>query len=305
MNPKFTKQAALLLRIIPVIAGEKNFALQGGTAINLFLNEMPRISIDIDLTWIPYGNRTDDIEQIILTLSRLKERLLSTIPGITVSGPAETSAYMKLFFSIPGAIVKVEVNTINRGIIDDPIIKELCFRSQYTFNCFCEMQIVPVGQLYGGKIIAALDRQHPRDLFDVKKLFESVGFTKEIYKGFIFCLLSSNRPIHEILNPARIDQQSALKNQMNGMTDELFTYEIYESVRDKLKNTVMNSLTNEDKSFLISFTKGIPDWNTWDYSRFPGVQWKLMNINKLREMNLRKYNEQINRLEYLFSCKQP
>lgn len=89
------------------------------------------------------------------------------------------------------------------------------------------------------------------------------------------------------------------------MTDELFTYEMYESVRDKLKNTVMNNLTNEDKSFLISFTKGIPDWNTWDYSRYPGVQWKLMNINKLKEINLRKSQEQINRLENLFSCKQP
>ena len=137
---------------------------------------------------------------------------MKTIPNIHVKTSVEVDDDMKLYCSIPGASVKIEVNTINRGIIDIPELRTLCHEAQEFFDIFCEIQVVPDGQLFGGKICAALDRQHPRDLFDVTKMFENTGYTEKIHHGFLFCLLASNRPIHEIINPLPINQSQVLKS---------------------------------------------------------------------------------------------
>ncbi len=155
---------------------------------------------------------------------------------------------------------------------------------------------MPKSQLYGGKLVAALDRQHPRDLFDVKKMFEIHGYSKEIHKGFVFCLLSSNRPFHEILKPKLIDQKTVIESQFNGMTNELFTYEMFHEVRSVLIETVNFNLSPDDKKLLISFTEGNPLWQNHNYMAFPGVQWKLLNINKLKNENIKKYTQQLNKL---------
>src|SRR5690606_33132338 len=104
--------------------------------------------------------------------------------------------------------------------ISEPEVMLLCEKAQNEFDAFCAIPVVPDGQLYGGKICAALDRQHPRDLFDVKYLMANEGFTEQLKKGFLYCLLCSERPINEIVNPRMQDQRSAMYNQFAGMTDE-------------------------------------------------------------------------------------
>ncbi|HED06714.1 MAG TPA: nucleotidyl transferase AbiEii/AbiGii toxin family protein [Ignavibacteria bacterium] len=170
MDLRYRNQAALLIRILPEIAREKYFALHGGTAINLFYHNMPRLSVDIDLTTVPFGNRKTDLALIRSKLLSIGERLRENIPDIRVKAPVEIDDELKLYCSIPEAIVKVEVNTINRGINGVPVLRPLCHKAQEIFDSFCEIQVVPDAQLFGGKIVAALDRQHPRDLFDIKKL---------------------------------------------------------------------------------------------------------------------------------------
>jgi len=197
---------------LPEIDREKDFALHGGTAINLFYHDMPRLSVDIDLTYLPFGTRGVDLAHIRRNLLLISERLVKTIPDIRVKAPVEVGDDMKLYCSIPGALVKVEVNTINRGVAGVPELRSLCHGAQEFFDSFCEIQLVPDGQLFGGKIVAALDRQHPRDLFDVKKMLENTGYTEKIHNGFLFCLLSSKRPIHEILNPFPLNQSAVLEN---------------------------------------------------------------------------------------------
>ena len=46
-------QVRLLVRELPVVAKETCFALKGGTALNLFVRDMPRLSVDIDLAYVP------------------------------------------------------------------------------------------------------------------------------------------------------------------------------------------------------------------------------------------------------------
>ena len=55
-NKKYSDQVALLMSVIPAVAEESCFALKGGTAINLFIRDLPRLSVDIDLTYLPVAD---------------------------------------------------------------------------------------------------------------------------------------------------------------------------------------------------------------------------------------------------------
>lgn len=159
----------------------------------------------------------------------------------------------------------------------------LCEKSQKDFDVFCVIPVVPLAQLYCGKICAALDRQHPRDLFDVKYLLENEGFNEDIKRGFLYNLLCSGRPIHEIISPHYNDEleiRKTMANQFDGMTSEVFTYEDYQEVRNRLVKTIKASLTTEEKEFIVAFDSGNPLWGMYDFSQYPGVKWKLQNLQK-------------------------
>lgn len=286
-----------MLRILPEIAREKDFALHGGTAINLFYHNMPRLSVDIDLTWLPYGNREEDLQKIRSKLNELAALVRKSIPGITVREPVTVEDDYKIYCSRAGTLVKVEVNTINRGVYGQVVNRELSPKACNLFQSYCEIQVVPQGQLFGGKLVAALDRQHPRDLFDIKNMLEDPGYTDDIHQGFLFCLLSSKRPFHEIFQPRFIDQRAVLESQFSGMTDEAFTYTMFEAERLKILDQVARRLTPREKTLLLSFAAGDPCWPKDDLSIFPGIKWKLINIRKLKKTNNAKFLEQFKQLE--------
>lgn len=159
---------------------------------------------------------------------------------------------------------------------------------------------MPLTQLYGGKIAAALSRQHPRDLFDVKYIDIPMSDCRE---GLIFCLLGSDRPIHESFAPSLIDQREAMENQFAGMTKIPFTYEEFEETRIKLINDVRSLMTEADKKFLIRFESGQPKWDGYEFEYFkdyPSVQWKLLNLKKLSKQNPQKLQEEAEKLCSIF-----
>ena len=301
MNDAYKKQVALLLQILPEVAAEKSLALHGGTAINLFELDMPRLSIDIDLTFTTIGEREKDLQTIRVLLEELKVRIQKRIPNITFSDPIVASENLKINCVTKDATVKIEVNQINRGLMAPTRLMPLCEKTQEEFDSFCEISVVSTEQLWGGKIIAALDRQHPRDLFDINNMLATIGFTDDIKKGFMFFLLCSKRPIHEVLDPQFINQEDVFSSQFDGMTDETFTYEKYEEVRIQLIETIRKSLSKEDKDFLLAFAKGEPNWDNVDYSTYPAVRWKLLNIDKLKKANSEKFQEQISFLEQVLA----
>lgn len=223
-------------------------------------------------------------------MSSIKERLEKVIPNLRVD---YQKTQLKLKINNGEALIKLEINQGIRGIINKPVPMELCDKAQETFDVYCVINSVPFGQLYGGKICAALDRQHPRDLFDVKDLLENEGFTDDIKTGFLFTLLSSKRPIQEILFPNFIDQRQAFTNQFQGMTEVSFTYKDFEKTREELYTILHQSLTKEDKAFILSFEETTPDWAIYDFREYPAVKWKLQNLTRLKETNLEKHNEGI------------
>lgn len=298
MEQIYKNQVGLLLNVLPEVSKEKCFALHGGTAINLFIRDMPRLSVDIDLTYLPIEDRGTTISNVAEALKRIKVSVEKNIPGVSVTLKHEIG---KLIISTKQATVKLEVNLVGRGTYAEPEIRVLCNKAQIEYDVYCEIPVVSIGQLYGGKICAALDRQHPRDLFDVKYLLANEGFTEEIKTGFLYCLLGSERPINEMLNPNLQDQQSALSKQFEGMASEVFSYDEYEKVRLELVELIRQRLTAGDKDFLLNFKNLTPVWEKYNYADFPSVRWKMQNLEKLKKTNPDKHMQLYGTLKELLS----
>lgn len=294
MKDRYRKQVALLIRIMPSVYKIKEFAVHGGTAINLFHRNLLRYSVDIDVTYIPIEDRQQSLASINQKLLEVKKNIEKTIPGVVVKHKPDV---WKLLCTLGDATVKIEVNATKRGIIGDVVELPLCEKARNEFSMGCKARTVSFSQLYGGKITAALSRQHPRDLFDCKYM-ELQSFD-DVKNGFMLCLLGSDKPIIESLQPHDIDQTEALENQFQGMTETPFGYEDYLESRTALLSLVNGGLTITDKEFLLSFEQGEPDWNkccAGDLSQYPSVQWKLLNIGKLKESNPVKFEQGVNKL---------
>ncbi len=288
MFEHYKEQVSLLVKVLPLVAEESCFALHGGTAINLFVRDMPRFSVDIDLTYLPIEGRPTTLQNISAALVRIKSRIEQALPNIRVQHKEDIG---KLLIKQQRTDIKLEVNLVGRGTVTEPVQMALCDKAHDEFEAFVEMPIVPVGQLYGGKICAALDRQHPRDLFDVKHLLENEGFSDEVRRGFIFCLLASDRPINEVIMPNFQDHRKAMENQFTGMSEDEFSYEEFEATREKLVNVIHANLTDQDKEFLLSVKNVTPDWSIYNFERFPAVQWELQNLQKLKTNNPEKHKQ--------------
>ena len=298
MNSEYARKVEILLRMIPLVTEEGVFAVHGGTAINLFVRNLPRYSVDIDLTYIPLEDRTSSLAHINGHLQTIAQKARKSFPGVHIVEKPETS---KLLCEYRGRQIKIEVNQTKRGVVGGDVVrKAVCDKAQDEFGLYCEATIVPMTQLYGGKIAAALSRQHPRDLFDVKYMEYPFEQTRE---GLLFCLLGSDRPIHESFAPSLIDQHDALVNQFDGMSDIPFTYEEFEQTRDELTRKVDALLTPEDKSFLLSFESSEPDWEHFEFGYFqdyPSVKWKFQNLLRLKSQNPAKLKEEVSKLERIF-----
>lgn len=303
INQSYINQADLLLQVIPHIATEKTLALKGGTAINLFLRNMPRLSVDIDLTYLPFDTRETALANISYSLGRIRERITKSNTGTTVNSYIIEGNDAKLFVQSQNAQIKVEVNTTTRGHIQPVRLLQVNDKVQERFKKFAAIQVISDAELYGGKICAALDRQHPRDLFDVYLLFKESGITEDIKNGFISALLSHMRTMQEVLHPHFLDQRSAFEKQFAGMSAIPFTYDDFEATRERLVLEVNSSLSEKDRSFLLSFKNGTPDWDLLTIPRLremPAVQWKLKNIENLMKSNSEKHQKLVKNLESHF-----
>jgi predicted nucleotidyltransferase component of viral defense system len=301
IQPQYRAQVDLLLDVLPYVAKEKCFAMKGGTAINMFIWDMPRLSVDIDLTYIHFDDRKTAFALISESILRIKDDLLKSIPGIQVetSGVAP-GQHDKLLCVRGGTKIKVEVNTTMRGLIKPAQLKQTTPAVRKEFDKFAAINIVSDAELFGGKICAALDRQHPRDLFDMHQLFNSGGITEEIKNGFIIALLSHNKPINEMFSPNLQNQEAAFTGQFEGMGLKPFSYTDFENTRERLVKEINSLLTKNDKKLLLSFKDGNPDWSMSDTAQLqnlPALKWKLQNIRKFKAQDPKQHMVMMRKLE--------
>jgi predicted nucleotidyltransferase component of viral defense system len=205
----YRAQVSLLVRVLPLVAEENVFALKGGTAINLFVRDLPRLSVDIDLTYLPVEDRATSLANIDAAIRRIAARI---------------SDATKVLVTSDGVQIKIEVTSVIRGCVYSPETRAVCDRVEELFG-YAEVPVVSFPDLYAGKIVAALDRQHPRDLFDIRRLLANEGISDELRRAFIVYILSHNRPMGEVLAPTRKDLRHEFDAGFAGMTEEPVTLE--------------------------------------------------------------------------------
>ncbi len=286
-SPYFN-QAKFLLQILPFISTEDCFALKGGTAINFFCRNLLRLSVDIDLAYLPIKSWNDTLWEIDTSLKRIKKSIKKQIPSVRITEKKnlKPETITKLFIRSPEGIVKIEPNIVFRGFVYSSEVRELSKSAQDIFELFVEINTLSTPDLYGSKLCAALDRQHPRDLFDLKILLENEGITDEIRKAFIIYLSGHNRPINELLNPNPADIKQTYESSFVGMTTQAVELHELIKVQKYLISTIRKKLTRKERKFLLSIKSGKPDWDLMELpgiENLPAIQWKLANIARMDE----------------------
>ncbi|QOG21763.1 nucleotidyl transferase AbiEii/AbiGii toxin family protein [Bradyrhizobium sp. SEMIA] len=279
----YKKQVALLLRVLPFVAEEKCFALKGGTAINLFVRDLPRLSVDIDLTYIPVAPRAESLSDIDAAMKRTVAEIKEKIPGAQVHEARKEGTIVKLVVRSQNVQIKIEVTPVLRGCVFEPVVTSVRPAVEEAFG-FAEARTVSFADLYGGKIVAALDRQHPRDLFDIRDLLANEGITDELRKAFIVYLLSHDRPMFEVLGSPQKDISDEFLHGFEGMTDKPVSKDELVAARKTLVEEIVGKMPEAHRKFLVSFERGEPDWDLLGIpaaADLPAVKWRQQNLDKL------------------------
>ncbi len=304
-NRQYYKQTELLLKALPIINRDSDFALKGGTAINFFIRNLPRLSVDIDLVYLPIKNREETLSNITAKLRGIGKSISSYLDGVEIfERSIKNTEYLSgINVKKADALIKIETNTVIRGSVYEPLQFVLCAEAQNVFEIYLKMRCLSVPDLYGGKICAALDRQHPRDLFDIKLLLDNEGFTEEIKKAFLVYLISHDRPISELLDPRLKDISTIFAREFTGMTDmEIELHQLTKTFYT-LKELIITMLTDNDKEFLLSFKRKEPKWDLLglaNIENLPAVKWKLFNIE---QMDSKKRKVACGKLEMILTAK--
>jgi hypothetical protein len=166
------------------------------------------------------------------------------------------------------------------------------------------MRIVSFADLYGGKIVAALDRQHPRDLFDIRDLLAHEGIDDALRRSFIVYMLSHNRPMAEVLAPTRKEISQEFLHGFEGMTEGRVLPDELVAAREALIADIVGKMPDAHRRFLVSFKRGEPQWDLLGLpgiADLPAVRWRLQNLVMLP---LDKRDALIGRVEdVLFGAK--
>jgi len=293
----YYRQVQLLLQIIPFVAQHDCFALKGGTAINLFVRDFPRLSVDIDLVFLPMMDRQEALQTIKDNLNTLAVNITEQIVHTRVTSSFQDKAdALRLLVERDGVQIKIELSPVLRGTVYEPQIISVCEAVEDEFG-FAEIAVVSFEDLYAGKICAALDRQHPRDLFDIKQLLDNEGITDRLRKALLVYIISHPRPITELLKPHFKDISNIYEGEFRNMAEHDIPLAALANAREQLVNIINNELTQEERKFLLSFKSHEPDWSLLglpNIDKLPAVRWKLQNIGK---MSPQKHADAYNQLK--------
>jgi hypothetical protein len=298
-SPYFA-QAELLVRCLPALDAAEVFALKGGTAINLFLRDMPRLSVDIDLTFLPTSPREEAIAAITEGLAQVAARAHALVPGLRAVEAGSSEAPKRLF-EIRGARVKVEPNTVFRGSVFPPERRTLSAEAEAFFGRSARVAVLSSADLYAGKLCAALDRSHPRDWFDLLLLMRGEGLTDALRQAFVVYVASHDRPISELLAPKPSDLAGPFEREFAGMARVPVTLGELQGEQSRIPALLRSALTDDERAFLLSMKRGEPEWERLPIAHLrelPALQWKLRNIERLKSQR-KKHEEAVERLRRL------
>lgn len=295
MNQNYIDTVRLLLAIAPAVFASGRFAMKGGTALNLFVQDMPRLSVDIDLVFVDHRpDRQGALQAIAQELAAVQVALAGK--GLRAHLPANPSGDdVKLVVSNDTAQVKVEVNFVFRGTALPVETRSLVASAQDLFTTDLTAPVLATAELYGSKLVAAMDRQHPRDIFDVMHMLDHFGWEKSIVDCFVAYLAGHNRPVHEVLFPKTKPLEPAFTNEFVGMTRDTVELDTLMQMQARLIKELPKQLTPAHRDFLMSLVQGEPAWELMPMQHLrelPALTWKLMNLAKLKKSSAKRFAAQ-------------
>lgn len=295
MKNEYLDVVRLLVRVAPVIFAEPGFALKGGTAINLFVRDLPRLSVDLDLVFVDYKlDREAALAAISTAVGNMSSRLGRL--GLQVHVPSRTEGEEAKLFIRQGRIeVKVEINQVLRGTIHPVITTRMVTAARDQLKADLRLPVLATEELYGGKLVAALDRNHPRDWFDVMLLLKAEGITPSIRRCFVAYLAAHNRPPHEVLFGPAKSLGDSFDREFSGMTSYEVSLAELEDVQRKVRDELPKQLDEGERRFLVSLVSNAPDWSLIGIPHLkdmPAIRWKLTNLERLKRENKSKFAEQ-------------
>lgn len=286
MDKSYADTVRLLLAIAPDVFANDIFAMKGGTAINLFVQDMPRLSVDIDVVYLPWQTPRDEALQAInQELAAIASRI-ATLGVQTRLIPARDLGDTKLIVESGTSQVKIEVNVVFRGSVLPAERRKLSARTSDLFSVELHLPTLTPDELYASKLVAALDRQHPRDLFDLWQLYESGGISDGMVECFVIYLAGHNRPPHEVLFSNDKDIASEYEIAFVGMTEAECSLEALLAARTRLQHELPQRLTTAHRQFLSGLVRAEPDWSLLQCSHaaeLPALRWKLSNLETFRK----------------------
>ncbi|MDB5968125.1 MAG: hypothetical protein JWQ90_575 [Hydrocarboniphaga sp.] len=304
MDRSYAQAVRLLLVVAPDVFANDIFAIKGGTAINLFVRDMPRLSVDIDVVYRSWKTpREQALREIAEELERVATRLASLgLRSRRIAG--KDSGDTKLLIENDESLVKVEVNGVFRGTVLPIDNQSLCSRTAEMFSAELELPLLASAELYGSKLVAAMDRQHPRDLFDVWQLLEHDGISDAMIECFVTYLSGHNRPIHEVLFSNDKNIAEEYRNNFVGMTTVPVALDVLLDARAQLRSELTRRLTLAQRQFLMGLAKAQPDWTLLQCphaSELPALRWKLANLLTFKQRRPADFEQQAIELENRFS----
>jgi predicted nucleotidyltransferase component of viral defense system len=307
MNQEYIRQSRLLVKNIAAVFQSPHFALKGGTALNLFIQNMPRISVDIDATFLDHTMpREKALATICGELQSIRNRFLQNELELVTQKEMSYDEETKIVFKKDGIRVKIEVNHINRGTLLPVEKRQLCDAACDLFKTDVRIPCLATSEIYGGKIVAALSRQHPRDFFDVALLFSTLGLSDEIVECVVAIVAGDRKPVHEVLFSHDHDFSHAYENEFVGMTNIPLSLDDLLETRARLRDEISRKLTANQKEFLLSLVSCEPRWELMrcpHLRELPSIRWKLQNLEHLRKTNKKRFAEQREKLEAAFAEK--
>ena len=287
MNVDYVRTVQLLIDVAPAVFVNPAFAMKGGTALNLFLQDMPRLSVDIDVVFTPHAlSRHEALKAIGDELAAVQQRVERMGYRALMPSTGEGNE-AKLVIQADDTEVKVEVNFVFRGTVLPVQRRALTVAAQQKFAANIEVPILASSELYASKLVAALDRQHPRDLFDVKLMLDTGRhWDEEMLDCLVVYLAGHNRPMHEVLFPNVKPIETVFENEFVGMTLEPVELQALQSVRSRMLVELPRALLPRHRAFLLSMVRAEPDWTLLKHQhlqQLPALQWKLLNLSRLRK----------------------
>jgi predicted nucleotidyltransferase component of viral defense system len=299
MTPDYIDTVRLLLAIAPTVFASGRFAMKGGTALNLFVQDMPRLSIDIDVVYIDHRpDRETALKTISAELVAMKAALKAK--GYRATLPANTQGdEVKLVVGNDATQVKVEVNFVFRGSVLPVETRSLVATAQDLFTTDLAIPVLATPELYGSKLVAAMDRQHPRDIFDVLHMLDRFGWQEIFVDCFVAYLAGHNRPVHEVLFPKTKPLEPAFSNEFAGMTRDEVSLDALLAAQARLIEGLPRQLTERQRSFLLSLVRAEPDWTLLPLphlQELPALKRKLLNLAKLKKSDATRFRAQADEL---------